>query len=375
MLRQRPPSGNSQQNTKTHQQPAKRAVDPVTYRHQPLTHGARRKAQGHHTEPGHMRTRDKSPVTDLHGHRRIGTYHLHKQADDKNRRLRVQDIGQETLAQRGKIRQRCNGTLGQCSTGLGPDRTKGRDRRQPDEDLFRHHAVGGVAGVFITHACAASTGISRVKIAPCPAPSLCTVKLPPISCAASAQLCRPKPCPFLRVVKPCEKMLVKFSGAIPSPLSATVMRNTGPSVRAARSVILGLRSTTPSNACLALRIRFTRICSIRCRSSDSRGKSATSLTTVTSWRASDPAFMRKASSINSWTGTASTTLTLPAWDCWAATMLLIWLMPLVSCPSSSMMPCCSAVTTTANLSRYSGSIFPFWSLVRKSLRSWTCSFI
>src|SRR5471030_1398386 len=52
----------------------------------------------------------------------------------------------------------------------------------------------------------ASMGMSRVKVAPCPEPSLCAVRLPPISCAASTQLCRPKPCPLLRVVNPCEKM-------------------------------------------------------------------------------------------------------------------------------------------------------------------------
>src|ERR1039457_528186 len=49
---------------------------------------------------------------------------------------------------------------------------------------------------------ACSMGISRVKAAPLPGPSLCTLSEPPSSRAASAPLCRPKPWPSLRVVKP-----------------------------------------------------------------------------------------------------------------------------------------------------------------------------
>jgi len=52
-------------------------------------------------------------------------------------------------------------------------------------------------------------------------PSLRTFNEPPISFAASAPLCRPKPWPSLRVVKPWLKMRVRFSGTIPTPLSIT----------------------------------------------------------------------------------------------------------------------------------------------------------
>jgi len=51
-------------------------------------------------------------------------------------------------------------------------------------------------------------------------PSLCPVSLPPISCAASALECRPNPWPSFRVVKPWEKIRVRFSGGMPTPLSA-----------------------------------------------------------------------------------------------------------------------------------------------------------
>ncbi len=45
-------------------------------------------------------------------------------------------------------------------------------------------------------------GNSSVNVAPQPVPSLWTCNAPPNSLAASAPLCRPKPCPVLRVVKP-----------------------------------------------------------------------------------------------------------------------------------------------------------------------------
>ena len=45
-----------------------------------------------------------------------------------------------------------------------------------------------------------------------PGPSLCAVSEPPISVAASAALCRPKPWPSLFVVKPWAKMRARFSG-------------------------------------------------------------------------------------------------------------------------------------------------------------------
>src|SRR5436190_9050990 len=66
-------------------------------------------------------------------------------------------------------------------------------------------------------------GSSRVKVAPWPMPALATVMAPPIERAAIAPLCRPKPWPPSRVVKPCAKMRVKFSGAMPTPLSETTI--------------------------------------------------------------------------------------------------------------------------------------------------------
>ena len=45
-------------------------------------------------------------------------------------------------------------------------------------------------------------GRSRMNAAPRPGPSLSARSVPPSSCAASAPLCRPKPCPEWRVVKP-----------------------------------------------------------------------------------------------------------------------------------------------------------------------------
>src|SRR5947207_2985566 len=66
-------------------------------------------------------------------------------------------------------------------------------------------------------------GSSNVKDAPVPGPSLKAAREPPISLAASAPLCRPNPCPSRLVVKPCEKMRVRLSGAMPMPLSCTLI--------------------------------------------------------------------------------------------------------------------------------------------------------
>ena len=67
-------------------------------------------------------------------------------------------------------------------------------------------------------------GNSNVNIAPCPAPSLWTVKLPPISSAIKALLCNPKPWPSCLVVNPWVNIFVRFSLDIPTPLSATSIR-------------------------------------------------------------------------------------------------------------------------------------------------------
>ena len=63
-------------------------------------------------------------------------------------------------------------------------------------DRRAHQFFAGIGGGF------SSSGNSSVKVAPFPTPSLCARKVPPISWAASALLCSPKPCPLLRVVNP-----------------------------------------------------------------------------------------------------------------------------------------------------------------------------
>src|SRR4029453_8082435 len=84
--------------------------------------------------------------------------------------------------------------------------------------------IGGLQSqrceVHVTDAVEAM-GSSRVKVAPWPMPALATVMAPPIERAAMAPLWRPKPCPASRVVKPCAKIRVRFSGEMPMPLSET----------------------------------------------------------------------------------------------------------------------------------------------------------
>ena len=67
-----------------------------------------------------------------------------------------------------------------------------------DEDavIWRLKSVG------FFHFCemAGATGSSSVKVAPLPSPSLFTERSPPISRAALAPLCRPKPWPSVFVV-------------------------------------------------------------------------------------------------------------------------------------------------------------------------------
>ena len=65
-------------------------------------------------------------------------------------------------------------------------------------------------------------------MAPWPGPSLWASRAPPISRAPRAELWRPKPWPVLRVVKPWEKMRVRFSGGMPTPLSMTETRTVRP---------------------------------------------------------------------------------------------------------------------------------------------------
>src|ERR1700689_4050160 len=67
----------------------------------------------------------------------------------------------------------------------------------------KYAAVGdGARTIHGTYCCppARMTGSSSVNVAPVPGPSLRAVMVPAISLAASAQLCNPNPCPFLRVV-------------------------------------------------------------------------------------------------------------------------------------------------------------------------------
>src|ERR1039458_3674665 len=84
------------------------------------------------------------------------------------------------------------------------------------------HVFLWVAGSFSCWADVA-VGNSRVNSAPLPGPSLWAVRVPPISFAALAPLWRPKPWPSFLVVKPWLKIRVRFSGSIPTPLSAMVI--------------------------------------------------------------------------------------------------------------------------------------------------------
>src|SRR5258708_3757566 len=83
----------------------------------------------------------------------------------------------------------------------------------------------GLSGFVIRHPgfvlAGECNGRVRVNVAPWFAPSLWTERAPPNSLAARAPLCKPKPWPLRRVVKPCAKMRVRFSGGMPTPLSFT----------------------------------------------------------------------------------------------------------------------------------------------------------
>ena len=91
-----------------------------------------------------------------------------------------------------------------------------------------------------------------------PGPSLKAASEPPHSLAARAPLCRPKPWPCRRVVKPWAKILVRFSGAMPTPLSMTEIATSLPSDVVRRIRDLSARPDS-SQANFALRMRFTRI--------------------------------------------------------------------------------------------------------------------
>lgn len=128
-----------------------------------------------------------------------------------------------------------------------------------DED-----AVGGFRR-FHERDAGAARGSSSVNVAPWPGPSLCARSEPPSSPATRAPLCRPKPWPFLRVVKPWAKMRVRFSGGMPTPLSATTMR--ARSASAAMRMVRRLSERPDSSqAYFALRMRLTRIWRTLCRS-------------------------------------------------------------------------------------------------------------
>ena len=62
-------------------------------------------------------------------------------------------------------------------------------------------------------------GSAKVNVAPSPRPSLVATNDPPIALALLAPLCKPKPWPFFFVVKPWLNSFVRFSAAIPIPLS------------------------------------------------------------------------------------------------------------------------------------------------------------
>ena len=129
---------------------------------------------------------------------------------------------------------------------------------------------------------------------------------PPISYAAFAPLCRPKPWPSIRVVKPCAKMRVRFSGEMPMPLSVNTTR-TFCSSAAMRIVIRLSGRFESSSAYFALRIRLMRICRTLCRSTQTSGTEAKSRSTVTPWRSKAPMFIAIASSTSCSAGRFSKT--------------------------------------------------------------------
>ncbi len=97
-----------------------------------------------------------------------------------------------------------------------------------------------------------------------------------------------------------------FSAVMPTPLSMTEMR-TPCAVRSMRRVINLSERPDSSHAYLALRIRFTRICSTLCLSTVICGTAPNSRFSVTPWRANAPAFSRRLSSTRSITSTISVT--------------------------------------------------------------------
>ena len=111
-------------------------------------------------------------------------------------------------------------------------------------------------------------GRSRVNMAPWPSPSLWTLNEPPNCCAASAALCNPKPCPLLRVVKPWVKIRGRFSGGIPTPVSATSMIAPSGLPALIRIVTRFSGRLVASQAYLELWMRFTRIWRTLCLSTD-----------------------------------------------------------------------------------------------------------
>src|ERR1022692_1707022 len=165
-------------------------------------------------------------------------------------------------------------------------------------------------------------GNVRMNVAPMPVPSLCTVNAPPISLAASAPLCRPNPCPSFLVVKPWAKMRVRFSVGIPMPLSATDTLTRPSLLNTCNVSCLSVRSDS-SQACFALRTKFTRICSTLCFSTLIGGTASNSRVTSTPCRFKAPSSIRKLSSTRSRRFTISfTPETLAKLCCIATTPLM-----------------------------------------------------
>src|ERR1051325_4630673 len=126
----------------------------------------------------------------------------------------------------------------------------------PEQGCVRRVHIGCVASMA---AGSSATGSSRVKVAPLPGPSLWAARLPPISVAALALLCRPKPSPSFRVVNPWRKIRARLSSLIPMPLSRTAIV-TPPRSLASMMISRRLSSgVTLSMACLALLNTLIRI--------------------------------------------------------------------------------------------------------------------
>lgn len=90
----------------------------MPHRKQSLPHRVGRETPCHQAEPADVRQRNEGAIPDLYHPRRVGPHDLHEQADDEDRRFRIQRIGQKTGTSCGQIRQWRNIADGGRTAGL-----------------------------------------------------------------------------------------------------------------------------------------------------------------------------------------------------------------------------------------------------------------